>query len=142
MKKLMMMLFAATFTFATAQAQDGRKEMKHKNPEEKAQMMTDRMQKNLNLTDDQVARVNEIHLETAKKMADVKARKGDDREAMKTDMKAIKEVKSQRIKEVLTAEQYQKHQELQKERAENRKERYGNKKGKGHSKHHEKKSDK
>ncbi len=139
MKKLMMMLFAATFTFATAQAQDGRKEMKHKNPEEKAQMMTERMKKNLNLTDDQVARVNEIHLQQARKMAEVREKHGDNREAARAEMKGMREETNKRYAAVLTPEQLAKKDELKKERKEKMKARHGDRKGKGHKKGHDKK---
>lgn len=76
-------------------------------PEQRARMLTDRMDKKLNLTEDQKKSVYDINLNTAQKMND--AMQNHDREAMRS----IKQERDDAMQKVLTADQYQQYQQME-----------------------------
>ena len=130
MKKVIAMLFAAALSATALQAQDKIRNHDNKSPEEKAKMKTERLDKKLDLTDNQEAKVEQIFLTSAQKMAQLKAQKGNDKKAMGQEFKAIRENTNQQLKAVLTADQWAKKEKLEAERKEKHKER----KSKGHQK--------
>lgn len=93
-------------------------------PEQKAQRMTSMLQKKLNLTQDQYAKVNTILLKRATQMDNLRAnRSATDRKANKESRKAILVQTDSELKAVLTAGQLKNYTELKaqmKERMKNR----------------------
>ncbi|MGN6567868.1 MAG: DUF4890 domain-containing protein [Flavipsychrobacter sp.] len=88
-----------------AAPQMGMRQMK--SPEQRAQMLTDRLDKKLNLSDDQKKSVYDINLNTAQKMND--AMQNHDRGAMRS----IKQERDDAMQKVLTADQYKQYQEME-----------------------------
>ena len=130
MKKVLMFLLAASLSAPAVFAQNANAKREHKSPEEKAKMKTERLDKQLDLTDEQEAKVEQIYLNSARKMAELKEQKGDDKKAMGQDFKVIKQATNEQLKAVLTPEQMAKKEKMEAERREKHK----NKKGKGHYK--------
>lgn len=78
-----------------------------KSPEQRAQMLTNRMEKQLSLTPDQKKSVYDINLSAAQKITD--AMQNKDRGAMKN----IKEERDAAMEKVLDAGQLQKYQQME-----------------------------
>lgn len=142
MKKILTFaaLFAGLSFAASAQQQDSvkkdrsevRQEMKHrkhvrggdrmgkmenKTPEDIAKMKTDRLDKELKLSEDQKKNIYAYHLDQAKKWKEKQEDRKADREARKNEMKAERE----EFLKMLTPEQ---QEVLKNKMAENRKERF------------------
>ena len=112
-------------------SQDG-KHKEHKSPEERAKHRTEKMTKELNLTQDQSQRVHQLNMQKAQQMQALKAKHaGADHSAMKTEMKTLRQNWNNDLKATLTAEQYAKYQAMQEERKAKMKDKKG-KHGKGH----------
>jgi pyruvate/2-oxoglutarate dehydrogenase complex dihydrolipoamide acyltransferase (E2) component len=111
MKKLMTTIGVGLMIalISPAVAQD-KKDFKKMSVEERAQKITDRMTKNLDLSDDQAKDVYKINLEHVKKM-----------EELRNQKKAQNEKTKAELDKVLTDEQKKKAEELRKKRQENRK---------------------
>ncbi len=126
MKKIMMLALATVLSCSTLLAQDNAHTKEKKTPAEKAKMSVQRLDKHLNLTPEQEAKIEAINLEMYTKMeefkgADTKGKKeNNERKTVKTDSQ-------QKLKAVLTTEQWAKYQELRK-----------GKQGKMHKKGHDK----
>lgn len=100
--------FAFLMMFSVAvSAQD----KQHKNPEEKAKMMSDKMKTELTLTDEQYTKVQAINLDFATKASAIK-KEGADKAAWGEKMKPIKEEHAKALKEVLTPEQFTKYESI------------------------------
>jgi Spy/CpxP family protein refolding chaperone len=128
MKKLMMIAVLVGLTVA-AQAQD----KERKTPEERAQMRTEHMTKELGLSAEQAAKVQAINLKYADQGEELrKEREGDHAEARK-DGKAMRDAHDAEMKAVLTPEQYTKWQEkkaaIKTKHMEKRKAMQGEKRG-------------
>jgi|GEM_PF-1128615 len=102
-------------------------------PEERGAKRLEMMKQSLNLTDEQVAKLQEVHKQLFGDMKQVrgrdeanreetKAKKDADSEEMKAkreEMKAKMEAYDEQLKTILTPEQYQKYQEQRKEMQKN-----------------------
>lgn len=99
--------------------------------EERAEVYAKRMQKNLNLSDEQYKKVLAINLEQAKKQEELRAAHKAEMKATHEKMKAQHEDLSKKYESVLTPEQLKKFKEEQEKRKtemqEGRKERRGRK---------------
>jgi len=96
--------------FAQEQEQSSAPQMsmrQMKTPEQRAQMLTNRMEKQLNLTADQKKSVYDINLVAAQKMND--AMQNRDREAIQN----IKQERDVAFQKVLTQDQYTQYQQLE-----------------------------
>ncbi len=95
--------------------------------EERAEVYAKRMQKNLNLSDEQYKKVLAINLEQAKKQEELRAAHKAEMKATREKMKANHEDLSKKYESVLTPEQLKKFKEEQEKRKaemqEGRKER-------------------
>lgn len=102
------------------QAQDASAKKSDKTPEEKAEMLTNRMKKQLDLTDDQVTKVKTINLNHLTQMESINNEKltSDERNAKR---KTLKESYEKSLAEVLTTEQMTKFKEGRKKRKGKRK---------------------
>ena len=90
-----------------------------KSPEERAQMMTKKMKKNLDLTDEQADQVKTQTLLFFQNQEEQRAKM----EALREEGEAMREEHKSAIKTILTPEQAAKAEELMDERKEKRKKR-------------------
>lgn len=104
MKKLVMILALAAATVGV-QAQD-KDHKDHKTPQERAQLQTGRMTKELSLTTEQAAKVEAINLKYANEFEAKRADQKKEREAKRAEGKAIRDAHDAELKAVLTPEQY------------------------------------
>ena len=106
MKKLfaVSIMLVAMISFATAQ------QRQMMSAEERAKSQTERLDKLVTLTADQKTKIQAIDLELAKKMNTVMQNSQGDRDAMRTAMQEINKTRDEKYKEVLTDEQFKKHQ--------------------------------
>ena len=116
MKNTLFIIACLSISAAVAQPEVKREK---KTPEERAEIMTSRMKKNLNLSDEQVAKVKAENLAFFQKQ-----------EAHQQELKAIQEKGKQirnehldNLKSILTPEQQEKAKELMDERKAKRKNR-------------------
>lgn len=119
MKKVAVIIVAIGFMVAGSYsfAQDGdsgreKKERVEKSPVEKAEKRTERMQEDLNLSDNQADEIRQINLSHIQEMEELKQQI----QALKAEAKAKREVHKEAIDEVLTEEQRQLHEEKMSER--------------------------
>jgi len=120
MKQLLALLIIITGATVSAQAQDKSKDM--------AKRMTDTMTVRLNLTADQVPKVQAINEEFMAKAGDVK-NSGAGRLGKLKKIKSAGKGRNEALKEVLTDEQYKQFTEQQKEGREEAARKYREKKG-------------
>lgn len=121
MKKLVLSIALVGFgTFAMAQSTTNQSENRPRpNKEMMQKMQTERlakMKEELNLTDDQVSQIKALQ---EKQQTERKAEQKEQRE----EMKARRENMNAEMKKILTAEQYTKWQNQEKERMQNMKNR-------------------
>jgi len=83
-------------------------------PEQRAKAMTERMKKQLNLTDDQVVKLDSINLQFAKEQMKARESGNDVREAMR----AASEKYTATLKGILTPDQFQQWQDARKKMME------------------------
>lgn len=100
----MITFLAGTAVFAQAQTQKA-----HKTPEQKAQRMTEVLNKKLALSADQAAKVNAIFAKRAVSMDSLRANKTADRKANMQARQAIMANTDANLKTVLTADQQTKY---------------------------------
>lgn len=113
MKKYILTLaIASAAIFAQAQnstqptSPEAPRQHKHHDPNERATHLTERMAKELNLTDDQKAKVMTINLEAAKKNEAL--RSGGKDTTKRGEHQKIEQERETKLKGVLTSEQFQK----------------------------------
>jgi len=87
---------------------------KHKiAPEERAEMQTKRMYVELDLSKEQMAKVETINLKNAKEMEKVQVERKEIKEKQKEKMNTIREQHEEALKDVLTEDQYKTFLKLQ-----------------------------
>lgn len=79
-------------------------------PEQRAKAMTERMKKQLNLNDDQVAKLETLNLQFVQEQMKAREAGGD----VRADMRAAVEKQDAALKEILTPDQMQKWQDARK----------------------------
>jgi periplasmic protein CpxP/Spy len=109
------MLFAAV---VMAQPPQGGPQGGPMNPEEMVKRQTAEMVKDLALDAKQTEKVTAINKKYADKMGEMFKNAQSDREGMRDKMMALRTQKNDELKTVLTAEQYTKYLELEKQRME------------------------
>jgi Spy/CpxP family protein refolding chaperone len=108
--------FAQTTTTAAPNTKMKAKQDKpKKTPEQKADKGASKMARELGLNPDQEARVEQILLARQQEMQRLKAKYGQDRKAGQADVKAAKTRYNAQLKEVLTADQFAKYNQLKDE---------------------------
>ncbi len=120
-----MVLAFAVSTFAQAPHRGERREFK---PEEMATRQADYMKKELSLNDEQYKAVYKLFLKRGEetKAQRSKAQEGQqaDREARRAAMLKSREAMTTELKQILTAEQYTKYEELQQKRQQQRQQKH------------------
>ena len=89
-------------------------------PKEMAERQTNQMEEVLKLTAEQLPKVEALNLEYAQKMKEARDEAGDDREAMRANMRKMMQAKDVELKKILTAEQWTTLEAERKQRMENR----------------------
>ena len=112
-QKIMALGLVICLSINIATAQRGNKVQ---DPEAYAQKQTDRLTKQLSLTDVQVREINAINLEYARKMEAAKADKSIDKKNAKVTRKRMKDERSSAIKTVLNDDQLVKFEEFRNEK--------------------------
>lgn len=108
---VIMLTVCASFSIAQ-QGQGGRSNM---DPKEMAKRQTDQMKASLELTAEQLPKVEALNLKYAEKMDAVRANAQGDRDAMRSAMMPLRAEKDKELKELLTVEQWDKLLAVRKE---------------------------
>lgn len=124
MKKVFSFLLVLAASVAFAQAPKG--ECKNpppphpsKSPAERANHFTDRMEKDLALTADQKTKVHALTLTREQKMDELREKyKGQDKSVWAAERKKVRDEFEEGLKKTVTADQYQKWEQIKKERKE------------------------
>ena len=122
MRKIVVVLAALLFIALNSYAQPGQRGSKQ-TPEQRAEIQTKKMNKDLILTQTQFPKIKEINLKYAKKFGEIRRNNQGNREVMRNKMKNLYSAKNAELKKVLTAAQYEKYIKLEEERRKNRKNR-------------------
>ncbi|WP_051718747.1 hypothetical protein [Hymenobacter sp. IS2118] len=128
MKKTLLLLAALAFTTAgtsfaqttpaastARKAHKGRDHKDNKTPAQKADYHAAKMAKDLGLTADQEARVEQLLVARQQESAAFKAKYGTDKKAGRTDMQASRQRYQTQLKSILTADQYAKMSQMKDE---------------------------
>jgi NACalpha-BTF3-like transcription factor len=83
--------------------------------EERAQQLTDKLKEQLGLTEEQVSKVAEINLRTAKQTDAIMNSPGEGRRGRLREVRAIQEQRDTELKKILTEEQWEKYGQIKDE---------------------------
>lgn len=123
MKKIILIMFVLCASLYGAVAQDA----KHaKTPEERAELVTQKMHKHLNFSTDQMAKVKIINLNKAKQLDVLRAKKkanSIDGKAFMQERKSINQARENEILVLLSADQKVKYAEMKQKMEEKAKQR-------------------
>lgn len=89
-------------------------------PKDFAERQTTQIKESLNLTAEQLPKVEALNLKYAEKMSEARTQTEGDREAMRGKMREMMTEKDTELKEILTADQWTKFEADRKERMQNR----------------------
>ncbi len=92
---------------------------------EMVRMQTEQMVTDLGLNDEQAEKVGALNKKYSEKMGELFQQSAGDREKMRENMQKLREDKDEELKEVLTPEQFKKHQEIEAKRMEEFRQRGG-----------------
>lgn len=114
MKKLGFLIVAIVLGTTISMAQQGPRNM---NPEDMAKRQTDQIKEAVGLNNDQEKKVYDLNLEMSKKMqAMFQENQGGDRQAMREKMMTLREDQNEKMKGILTADQWTKYEKYLEER--------------------------
>lgn len=119
---IVLLMFTPEVFAQQGQGGQGRGNM---NPKEMAKRQTDQMNENLDLTADQLPKVEALNLKYADKFMTARNESAGDRDAMRSTMMAINKEKDVELKKILTADQWTKWEAWRKEARENGRRRRG-----------------
>jgi Spy/CpxP family protein refolding chaperone len=123
-KAILLAGLVSSLTFTTVSAQEKEK----KTPQERATMLTERMDKALVLTADQKAKISELNLGVALKNEKIRKDTAISKDKKKEALEANKATRDMNLKMILTPEQYAKVQKMEAKMHDRREERKGDKK--------------
>jgi hypothetical protein len=124
---LLMSMFCVGMAFAQPQQGQHNNQVRNKNqktnvtPEQRASKQVEAMKKSLNLSSDQVSRLEQVYKEEGQSMSKGKGNQ--------QNMQARREAIDSKVKSILTPEQYQKYQDMHKNGKSGSKQGKGNKNG-------------
>ena len=113
------------FTINVFAQQGGGQGRGNMDPKEIAERQTNQMKETLNLTAEQLPKIEALNLKYAEKMKAARDEAAGDRESMRSTMRAMMQEKDVPLKEILTAEQWTKLEEWRKEARESGQRRRG-----------------
>ena len=108
------------FSFSPSFAQQGGGDRRNMDPKEMAERQTNQMKESLELTAEQLPKVEALNLKYAEKFKVARDEAGDDRESMRDTIMGIIKEKDVEMKKILTADQWTKFNKERKERMQNR----------------------
>ena len=112
------MVWTLSFTSASfAQQGGGQRNME---PKEMAERQTNQMKESLELTAEQLPKVEVLNLKYAEKFGKARDQANGDRESMRSTMMEMMKEKDVELKKILTADQWTKFEADRKERMQNR----------------------
>ncbi|MDB5119958.1 MAG: hypothetical protein JWN56_1176 [Sphingobacteriales bacterium] len=132
-------ILISSICISFAQEKTSTDNRERKTPEERAQLMTNGLEKKLALSADQKAKVYQINLERAQKMNEFQSSNSntEDRKKQMEVRKELMEESDRKLVEVLTEDQKKTYQELKDENKAKLKEQRGDKKGRDNRDHSE-----
>ncbi len=117
-------LLTATLAFAMLVISDTALQAQRGNwnqtPEERATQQSALMRDSLALSDAQYEKVYELNLYYARKMQELRNDADGDRAAMREQFEALRQAQNDALRKVLTAEQFEKWQQIQQQRMNRR----------------------
>lgn len=132
MKRLALIVLAVMGIAVASVAQNGKGKAKL-TPEERANRTTNRMEKELDLTSDQKIKIYELNRSRAAKIDELKAKYGEDKQAIGKEMKAFNMERKKELMTILNKDQQGKLKKVKEERKKKKGEK-GKGKGKGGNK--------
>jgi len=128
MKKVFSLLFSMLgfIIISKAQSTDNSIDLKNSTPEQRAQWQSNAMKTKLGLNDAQFQQVSAINLEYAKK-GDAIKNSGDGKFSKYRKFKSMMSDKDEKLKKVLTPDQFTTYEEMKKEMMDKAKEAYKDK---------------
>src|SRR5688500_5451623 len=111
---LILFLLMATVGITVAQQADGRSHQS-RTPEERAELMTNRMVKDLALSNEQAAKLKEVNLAQTKQIEAIRAKQTEDRKGNREEVQVVLSSTEDKYKEILTPEQFEKYQKNKEE---------------------------
>ena len=102
----------ACSTLVTAQDASSTPEKKGGKRGMSPEQMMVRYTEQLSLTDEQKPKVKTVLEDTMKKRREIRKESGQDRQQMGEKMRPVMEAQNKKMKEILTADQYKKYQEM------------------------------
>jgi Spy/CpxP family protein refolding chaperone len=102
----------ACSTLVTAQDASNAPEKKGGKRGTSPEQMMVRYTEQLSLTDEQKPKVKTVLEDTMKKRREITKESGQDRQQVREKMQPVMEVQNKKMKEILTADQYKKYQEM------------------------------
>jgi len=133
LKSLIVLFF--TFTSVMVFAQEQKPAKPKKTPQEKAEILTKKMDETLNLSDEQTAKVMKINVQLHEEIAKYKTEAGKKSADAKLRIKEARDVAAQQLKSVLSAEQFKKYQQWEEARI-SKKRHHGKEHGQQDHDHH------
>lgn len=94
-------------------------------PKEMAAQQTEQMKKQLNLTDEQLPKIEALNLKYAEKMKAARDEAAGDRDAMRNTMRSMFNEKDTELQKILTEDQWATLQKVRQERRQNGRGRRG-----------------
>lgn len=119
MKNLLASVLILFATITISHAQD-RGRMQQRNPEDMAKMQTERLTKELNLSQSQQDSIYKYVLATATEQRKIFQENNNDRQAAMKAMQELRQKQDLKIKSFLNEEQTKKYEEIQKQRMQQR----------------------
>lgn len=114
--KLTVFVILTALIFMTLDAQAQQRSGQRFTPEQMAKQRTKMMQQQLNLTKEQVQKVEKLNLEFSQQMRKVWSENRGDRDAMRTKMTALVQKTDEDLQKVFTPDQWKKWQDYRRER--------------------------
>jgi len=112
---LSLILMATLFAFAQESASANKSNM---TAEQKAEIKSQKMAKELSLNADQQTKVKAAILKKQQAMEGLRTKYANDKTGMEAEKKKLKDQKDMEMKNILTADQYKKYQNMKEEKEE------------------------
>ncbi|MCW3806755.1 hypothetical protein [Plebeiibacterium marinum] len=113
------LVFIAILILSLSTQLTAQRPQRNMDPVERSKKQTERMKELLELSDEQAVKIQEINLDFAKQVQEMR-KNNTDREAMRESMQTLRAEHKEQMKKVLNEEQYQKMLEDEKKMQERR----------------------
>ncbi|MCF8362850.1 MAG: DUF4890 domain-containing protein [Prolixibacteraceae bacterium] len=134
MKKTLITMITFLLISATSFAQQPNRQGRPITPEERTKRQTEQMAEDLNLNEEQIQKVKTLNEKYGEKRAEfIKKTQKETREQVREKADSLRKAKYAELKEILTEEQFTKHQKLQEERMQRFRQMRENRPGNGNA---------